>query len=116
MATKTKKSKKKVKAVPQIIFKIYPDFNTLAAQLNAVPFSKVRHVTFLIDKLLMNPVTYEVLVKKATAFNKKAGTKDLMTVNRVKSHINFRKRNNNFVYTVSKNAKGVETIACTDVK
>jgi hypothetical protein len=92
------KAKEEQKEISQTMRKSYGSFKELSDQLNGVPLKKVDKVSFLIDKLTLEPTTYDELLKKIEENRNRLKTKDFKTLSRIKAHISHRQKNNGFKY------------------
>ena len=84
-----KKKEGKAKAEAKVVKSIgkCETFKDLETYLKAQSEEKV---TTIIDKALLQPHTYDELVKVAEGANEKIGSKDFKTPSRIKAHIKHR--------------------------
>ena len=105
-------TKKQEKDTSQSVKKSYESIDSYKKHVNTLSNKKINKITFFLDKQLQSEKTFKELLRLCNVFRKRFDScNDFATISRIKSHINYRKKNNNFFYNESVNDKKLETIS-----
>ena len=87
------------KDTSQSVKKNYVSIDEYKKHVNSLSNKKINKITFFLDKQLQSEKTFKELLRLCNVFRKRfADCNDFATISRIKSHINFRVKHNNFFY------------------